>query len=410
MSKTVFILGGHQTDYAVNYTKAGKELVDIFKDTVRGGLESAKIEPHEIDVAHVGNFMGELQCMQGHLGAFFLECDPVFRGLPTARHEAACASGSIATLAAMAEIEAGRYDVACVLGVEMQRNRSGKETAQHLGVAAWFDRECQGVEFPFPDLFGKLGDEYEKRYGLKREHLAHIAKVNFDNARRNPNAQTRTWTLTDESFTENDEHNPVIAGCIRRQDCSQVTDGGACVFLASEEFAQHWAERNGKSLGGLPRIKGWGHTTAPILFGDKMQESKDNPYILPHVREAILAAFARAGMPGVEAVNAIETHDCFTPTEYMAIDHFGLTAPGESWKAIEDGVIDLGGETPINPSGGLMGVGHPVGASGVRMLLDATKQVTGAADGYQVEGAKNVSTLNIGGSGTTTVSFVVGMN
>ena len=115
-------------------------------------------------------------------------------------------------------------------------------------------------------------------------------------------------------------------------------------------------------------------------------------------------------MPGVEAVNAIETHDCFTPTEYMAIDHFGLTAPGESWKAIEDGVIDLGGETPINPSGGLMGVGHPVGASGVRMLLDATKQVTGAADGYQVEGAKNVSTLNIGGSGTTTVSFVVGMN
>jgi acetyl-CoA C-acetyltransferase len=92
----------------------------------------------------------------------------------------------------------------------------------------------------------------------------------------------------------------------------------------------------------------------------------------------------------------------------MAIDHFGITAPGESWKAVEDGSIAAGGRIPINPSGGLIGLGHPVGATGVRMLLDAAKQVAGKAGGYQVEGAKRFATLNIGGSATTTVSFVVG--
>ena len=93
----------------------------------------------------------------------------------------------------------------------------------------------------------------------------------------------------------------------------------------------------------------------------------------------------------------------------MAIDHFGLTRPGESWKAIEEGVIEFDGQLPINPSGGLIGTGHPVGASGVRMVLDAYKQINGTAGDYQVEGAKNFATLNIGGSATTCVSFVVGI-
>ena len=102
-------------------------------------------------------------------------------------------------------------------------------------------------------------------------------------------------------------------------------------------------------------------------------------------------------------------HDCFTTSEYMAIDHFGLTAPGKSWQAIEEGVIELDGQLPINPSGGLIGGGHPVGASGIRMLLDAAKQVSGLAGDYQVDGARRFGTLNFGGSTATTVSFVVGM-
>jgi acetyl-CoA C-acetyltransferase len=137
-------------------------------------------------------------------------------------------------------------------------------------------------------------------------------------------------------------------------------------------------------------------------------ESAEAPYVLPHTRRAILDAFERAGLSGVEKIHAIETHDCFTTSEYMAIDHFGITKPGESWKAIEDGTIEMGNKMPIYPSGGLIGCGHPVGATGTRQVLDAYKQVTGQAGDYQVEDAKKVATLNIGGSGTTSVAFVVG--
>jgi acetyl-CoA C-acetyltransferase len=96
-----------------------------------------------------------------------------------------------------------------------------------------------------------------------------------------------------------------------------------------------------------------------------------------------------------------------TPSEYMAIDHFGITAPGESWKAIEEGAIARSGRIPVNPSGGLIGGGHPVGATGIRMLVDVTAQVSGEAGAMQVEGARRAATLNIGGSTATTVSFVV---
>lgn len=107
-------------------------------------------------------------------------------------------------------------------------------------------------------------------------------------------------------------------------------------------------------------------------------------------------------------LDLIETHDCFTPSEYLAIDHFGITAPGESWRAVEDGTITRTGALPINPGGGLIGIGHPVGATGVRMLLDAHRQVTGAAGDAQVSNANRAGTLNIGGSTATVVSLVVG--
>ncbi len=143
-----------------------------------------------------------------------------------------------------------------------------------------------------------------------------------------------------------------------------------------------------------------------MSFADKLRD--EGPYVFPHVRGAILDAFGRAGVADVSEIDAIECHDCFTTTHYMAIDHFGITAPGESWKAIEDGTVLADGPLPINPSGGLIGCGHPVGASGVRMLLDVAKQVQSGAGEYQVDGARTAATLNIGGSATTTVSFVVG--
>lgn len=409
MGENVYILGGRQTDFARNWTRQNEDLFGLFKDTLEKGLADTGLEPPDIDAAHVGNFTAELFCNQGHLGGFFAAVDPRFDGMPASRHEAACASGSMAILSAMAEIEAGRYDLIAVLGIEMMRNVPGDQAAANIGgPAMWSGRECQDVRYPWPHIFACLGDEYERRYGLKFDHLAEISRINFDNARRNPNAQTRKWTFTDKSFTEDDEANPVIEGRIRRQDCGQVTDGAAVIFLASEARAKEYAEKRGQSLEDFARILGWGHRTSHISYAPKVERSRGEELIFPHVARAFNDALTRAEVNDARGLSGLETHDCFSTTEYMAIDHIGLTAPGESWKAIEAGEIAFDGAFPINPSGGLIGLGHPVGATGVRMMLDCAKQAMGGAGDYQVDGADKFGMLNIGGSTTTVASFVVG--
>ncbi|MDG2522619.1 acetyl-CoA acetyltransferase [Caulobacter segnis] len=404
-----YILGGWQTDFSANWARQGMEMADAFAEVVRHGLEATGLDAEDVECGHVGNFVGDLFAGQGLLGGFFGLVHPAWDGLPTARHEAACASGSVAILAAAAEIEAGRYDLACVVGLEQMRNVSGHQAAQHLGAAAWAGHEYQDAQFVWPRAFSDLNEEYDRRFGLDYRHLMRISEINFANGRRNPNAQTRQWAFTPESFTADDIANPVVERRTRKQDCGQVTDGAAVVFLASPRRAAEYAKARGISLDSLPRIKGWGHRSAPISYDAKIRASRDNPYVFPQVRRAVEEARARAGVTALDQIDVVETHDCFAMTEYMAIDHLGLTAPGESWKAVEDGSIEIGGRLPINPSGGLIGLGHPVGATGVRMALDAFKQVTGTAGDYQVEGARTCQTLNIGGSTTTTVSLVIGV-
>jgi len=408
MGGPVYLLGGHQTDFARNWSKEGKHILAMIREAVEGTLRATGVEPGEIESGHVGNFAAELYASQGHLGAFLVEVDPAFAGLPTARHEAACASGAIAILAAAAEIEAGRYDCALVVGVEQMKTVDARTGGDYLGTAAYYEREAKGVELPFPKLFGRLGDEYETRYGLDDRHLALLAAKNYANAKRNPLAQTRNWFMSEEHACSSGKYNAQVGGRLKVSDCSQITDGAVGLVLASERFAQAHAQRRRQSLADFPRILGFGHRTAPIQFADKMRESRGSPYVLPHTRQAILDAFRRAGIQNAFELSGIETHDCFTTSEYMAIDHFGLTEPGQSWKAIEEGVVELDGKLPINPSGGLIGCGHPVGATGVRQVLDAYKQVTGQAGRMQIPNASHMATLNIGGSGTTSCVFVIG--
>jgi acetyl-CoA C-acetyltransferase len=404
----VYLLGGFQTDFARNFTREGKTLADLIRETTQGALQSTGVAADEVEVGHVGNFAAELFTGQGHLGGLLIEADPAFRGMPTSRHEAACASGSVAALAAMADIEGGRYDIAIVLGVELMRNGTGADASTKLGAAAWVPRETEGVPFPWPTLFSQVGDEYERRYGtMKREHLTALAKSHFANAKRNPSAQTRKWEFGPTAFDADSPENPPVAGRLNKLDCSQVTDGGAAVILASPRFAKQWAARRNLTLADVPRMAGWGHRTSRMALADKLEDSRNDTHVFPHVRLAITDAFARARIEDVRDVDLVECHDCFTTTAYMAIDHFGLTAPGESWKAIEAGTVLFGGTLPFNPSGGLMGVGHPVGASGVRMLLDAAHQVSGTAGEMQVKRARRAATLNIGGSATTSVCFIV---
>lgn len=410
MNGDIYILGGAQTDFSKNWTRQDQNLFDLFAEPVTDALSAADLSPSDIDVGHVGNFVAERFADQGLLGGFFGHIHPDFAGLPTSRHEGACASGSLAILAAMADLESGRYDVACVVGIEMMRNVPGQRAAEHLGTAAWAGRETDGRQYVWPSMFSDIAEEYDQRYGLKREHLAAIARKNFANARLNPNAQTRRWEFTPESFTDDDEANPVVEGWMRRHDCAQVTDGAACILLATEAAAKEYADKRGLDLAKLARIKGWGHTTSPMLLSEKLEKTRGaDGYAFPWTRKAITDAYARAGVSGPEALDGVETHDCFTINEYMAVEHFGVTAPGEAWKAIEEGATEKTGRIPFNASGGLIGVGHPVGATGVRMVLDGMRQVTGAAGDMQIENAKNIATYNVGGAATLNCSFVIGV-
>ncbi len=404
----VYILGGYQTDFARNWARENKHIAAMMREAYEGASYFTKIEPAQIDAAFVANFAAELFCTQAHLSSFFVDFDPVFSSLPTCRFETACASGSSATLAAAAYIQAEIYDLILLIGVEQMKTADPAKGGDFLGSAAWYEKECAGIKFPFPKLFGKLGDEYDKRFGLNDSYLAKIAEINYKNARKNPNAQTRNWFMNLEHANTLGDYNTPVSGRIKVTDCSQITDGAVGIFLASEKFASEYAKKQNINIDKIPVILGWGHTTASIEFAKKVADSADSEYVLPVTRKAILEAFKHANIKDCWQLDVIETHDCFTTSEYMAIDHFGLTRPGQSYKAIEQGIIEIGGKLPINPSGGLIGCGHPVGATGVRQLLDAYKQVTQTAGDYQVPGAKKAATLNIGGTATTNVCFIVG--
>ena len=414
MSK-VYILGGAQTDFERNWTKEGKGMVALLKEAMADGLAGAGLCFEDVKNLNkdnrvscfVGNFIAEKYTDQGHLGAFLTEVDEAFYGVPSARYEAACASSSVAIDAAATKIRADEYDVAIIVGWELMKTVESRVGGDYLGRAAYYDKEGRGVDLPFPKLFGKLADETLKKYPELDEKrymdaLARISVINYGNAKRNPLAQTRKWFMSfEQASTRDTETNPLVGGRLGVSDCSQVTDGAAVVGLCSERYLKEKGYKN------KPVIKGYGHRTAPMLFEKKMADNENSKYTLPWTRQACLDAYKRAGMD-VSDIDVFETHDCFTSSEYAAISAFGLTEPGKEYEAVESGLIEFNGSKPINPSGGLIGCGHPVGASGARMLLDLYKQVTGTAGNYQVSEAKNGMMLNIGGSATTNYVFIIG--
>ncbi|ALE91283.1 acetyl-CoA acetyltransferase [Arthrobacter alpinus] len=408
-TKGVYLLGGSQTDFKRNLAAEGigDAVFSLIREAAVGAIDDARIDAVDVQRGHVGNHSSEIFTGQSHLGAMLPAVMDQWRELPSSRHEAACASGSMAALGAMADIEAGLYDVVLVLGVEQMRNVPGTVAAKNLGCASWRAREDLG-ELAWPAAFDRIAEEISRRYGgMTTEHLSRLVQNSRANARRNPLAQTRDWVETAASFVDDDQVNPLVQGSLRKSDCGRISDGSSAVVLASREYAQRWRMKHGH-VQMPPRLKGWGHKTSSMALGEKLHASLGSEYLFPHLRAAILDSYSRAGIAGPDALDAIELHDCFSISSYMAIDHLGITEPGKAWQAIEDGRMEMSGSIPINPSGGLLSGGHPVGATGVRMLNDARRQVIGAAGEIQVEGAKNVATLNFGGSVSTVASFVVG--
>lgn len=408
----VYVLGGAQTDFERNWTKEGKGVIALLREAIDDAIISTNFSYEEIErlnydnrvACFIGNFIAENFINQGHLGALLTEVHPSFYGVPSARYEAACASGSVALDAAITKIRSGEIDVAIVIGWELMKTVNSQVCGDYLGRAAFYEREALGIDFPFPKLFGKLADEIIEKYSLDKERfldaLAAISATNYANAKNNPLAQTRKWFMNLSHAKERGtDNNPLVGGILAVSDCSQVTDGAAVVILVSEKYRR-------KLKRSLPYVRGYGHRVAPMLFEKKMKDAKNSDYILPWTRRTILDAYERAQLT-VEDIDFFETHDCFSSSEFAAISSFGITEPGKEIEAVEDNRISFNGEKPINPSGGLIGCGHPVGASGVRMFLDVYKQLSGCAKGYQLDKTKTGLMLNIGGTATTNYVFIL---
>ena len=364
----VYVLGGSQTDFERNWSKEGKGYIALIKECFDSAMKECNINKAQLKELNeknrvecfVGNFISEYYLNQGHIGALLTNVDEIFYGMPSARYEAACASGSVALDAAITKIKAKEIDMAIVIGFELMKTVDSKTCGDYLGRAAIYDKEAKGIDYPFPKLFGKLADEIISKYHLDEDrfmkNLAQISTINYENAKRNPYAQTRKWFMNFEhASNRGTKYNPLVGGRLSTTDCSQVTDGACIVCLVSEDYLKSV----NKTKNEYPIIKGVGHRVAPMEFKKKMEDNEDSDYVLPWTRRAIEEAYKKANKT-VENIDFFETHDCFTSSEYAAISSFGITKPGKEYEAIENGVISFDGAKPINPSGGLIGVGHPV--------------------------------------------------
>jgi acetyl-CoA C-acetyltransferase len=408
MNEAVYILGSSRTDFKRNLQREGKGLRDLVLEAGAAAIRDARVEPADIQAGVVGNFAGGMFTGQLHLGAFLAEIAPQLRGLPTFHVEAACASGGVAVLTAAKLIMGGVHDVVLVVGVEQQKTMPPAQGAAVLGAAGDFQAEsAQFGDFMFPKLFGHLANIYAKKYLLAEKSLARVCAKNRAHARLNPLAQMRDTPLTLKEARTETEKNQRIAPPLMTSDCSQITDGAAALVLCSGRFATRLARTAGV------RLQGFGHTTDCLPLA-----AKDAPEFSVASRAA-QQAYHMAGV-GPGDLDGAEVHDCFSISEIIAYEVLGFAKRGEGPTLLETGVTALpvvreelaaGGARfglPVNPSGGLIGDGHPVGATGVRQVVETHKQLTDAAGKYQIEGAKRMLTFNMGGTLTTNVVMIWG--
>jgi acetyl-CoA C-acetyltransferase len=405
----VYILGGSRTDFKRNLKKEGKTIRDLITEVGRKAIADAKIDAGEIQAGAVGNFNAGQFTKQLHLGAFMSEIDPKLRGIPTMHTEAACASGALSVLLGAQWIMGGFYDVVLVVGAEQQKTMSSLDGSDVLGAAADYHIEKPEYgDFMFPKLFGKIAQIYIDKYGASEADLASVAWKNYAHAKLNPLAQMRDADLTLDCASQVSDQNKSVAPPLKVSDCSQITDGAAAVVLVSGKYL----EKIGRDKAKMAHLLGFGHTTDYLAL-----EKKDVP-TFSTARKAAEKAFGMANLKPRDMQGA-EVHDCFSITEIVAYEILGLAEPGKGAELARSGATALPQirnqksgklpfEIPVNSGGGLIGDGHPVGATGVRQVFDAYQQLTNQATTRQIENVKRFLTFNMGGSLTTSVAMIWG--
>lgn len=380
----VAVIGVGQTRFGEHWERSMR---DLSLEAGALALKDGNIDGKDIQALYIGNMAAGRFIGQEHLAA--LAADQAgLNPIPATRCEAACASGALAFRNAYLAIKSGHYDIVMAAGAEKMTDIKGTDAISTLMGAG--DQEWESsVGITFTGLYALMARRHMEEFGTTREQLAMVSVNNHKNAILNPNAQFRN-----EITVEKVLKSPMIADPLRLLDCSPITDGASAVILVSEKFAKKFEK--------------------PIWILGSTQAS-DN--LALHDRNAITEmqatkasakrAYEHSGLRP-EKIDIAEVHDCFSINEILAIEDLGFCERGKGGKFVEEGKIKRDGEKPINTTGGLKAIGHPVGATGIRQISDLVKQLRGEYGPLQVKGVKTGLALNIGGSGATAIVNILG--
>jgi len=361
-------------------------LRDLCADVGRRAMEDAAVET--VDSIVVGCMSSGLFAEQEHVGSLVADALGL-TGVPATRVEAACASGGLAFRSGVAEVASGMSDVVLVIGAEKMTDVPGDRATAILATAADQEHEAfHGVTFA--GLAAMVARAYMERYGATPEDLAAVAVKNHRHAALNPLAQFRN-PITVEAVLE----SPLVADPLRVLDCAPLSDGAAAVVLCPLDMARSRARRP------VVRVAGVAAATDRLALYRHPDVTR-----LPAIEVAGRRAFAMAKMTPAD-VDLAELHDAFTIMEICALEELGFADRGKGAEAARSGSTALGGELPVNVSGGLKAKGHPVGATGVSQVGELVLQLRGEAGERQVGGARVGLSENIGGIGGTAVVAIL---
>jgi acetyl-CoA C-acetyltransferase len=326
----------------------------------------------------------------GHSGLMLSRALKVDR--PVTRVENFCASGSEAFRNAAFAVASGAYDVAMAVGVEKLKDSGYSGLTLNAPPS-----DNTAAEISNPAAYAMLPDVYTDAYGIDkgdmRDALTHIAWKNHANGAKNPARAQYTSPVSKERI----DGAPRVAGNLSVFDCSGVADGGAAAIIVRAEDARRYTDKpmylKGMSLHA-------GRCDGAVTAGTRYVS-------FPEVVTCAAEAYAHAGIKDPKSeISMAEVHDCFTPTELLLMEDLGFSERGRAWKDVLDGAFDLGGRLPVNPDGGLKSFGHPVGASGLRMMFELWLQFRGEAGDRQISDPRIGLAHNMGGLPGEFISFI----
>jgi len=384
--RDVAVIGIGCTPFGEKWTTSFRQL---FVEAGALALDDANLAGEQIDAMYVGNMSAGRFVEQEHIGALIADyAGLASHHIPSTRVEAACSSGGLAFRQAVIAVASGMEDIVVAAGVEKMTDVATGASVDTLAGAA--DREWEGfVGATFPGLYAMIATDYMHRYPLTREQLAQVAVKNHYNGARNPIAQFRQEITIDTVL-----RSSLVADPLRLFDCSPITDGAAAVVVAPYDRARAFTDTP-------VRVRASAQASDTIALHDRRDISTLDASVVAGQR-----AFRMAGLSPSD-IDLVEVHDCFTIAEICAIEDLGFCRKGEGGRLTAEGVTALGGDLPVNTSGGLKACGHPVGATGIKQVWEVVTQLRGEAGKRQIDGARIGMTHNVGGTGATVAVHIL---